>query len=84
MLRLDGSILWANVSVSPVMDVTGRPQSAVSVYVDITQRKQAEDRLALLAQISELTRAYDEAGGSPIRSLPGNRGALQRQANPVQ
>jgi PAS domain S-box-containing protein len=42
LLRRDGSILWAVVSVSPVMDSSGKPQSAVSVYADITDRKQAE------------------------------------------
>lgn len=42
LLRRDGSILWAVVSVSPVMDSSGKPQSAVSVYAEVTDRKQAE------------------------------------------
>ena len=42
LLRRDGSILWATVSVSPVLDLVGKPQSAVSVYADITERKQVE------------------------------------------
>ncbi|HEX2990312.1 MAG TPA: PAS domain S-box protein, partial [Anaerolineales bacterium] len=60
LLRMDGSTLWVNVSVSPVMGESGKPHSAVSVYADITRRKHAENRLMLLARVSELTRQYEE------------------------
>jgi PAS domain S-box-containing protein len=45
LIRKDGSILWANVSVSPIKDASGYPVSAVGVEVDITARKQAEKAL---------------------------------------
>jgi PAS domain S-box-containing protein len=45
LIRRDGSIIWVNVSVSPIMDSAGRLQSAVAVEVDITGRKQAEQAL---------------------------------------
>jgi PAS domain S-box-containing protein len=45
LIRRDGSTLWVNVSVSPVMDAEGRPRSAVAVEVDITGRKRAEEEL---------------------------------------
>ena len=61
LLRQDGSILWVNVSVSPVMDASGKPYSAVSVYADVTRHKQAENRLSLLAKVSELTRQFEES-----------------------
>jgi PAS domain S-box-containing protein len=48
LIRQDGSILWANVSVSPVLDASGYPGSAVGVEVDITARKQAEQSLRQL------------------------------------
>jgi PAS domain S-box-containing protein len=48
LIRRDGSILWSNVSVSPIMDAAGKPQSAVGVEVDITARKQAEEALQQL------------------------------------
>jgi PAS domain S-box-containing protein len=48
LIRQDGSILWANVSVSPVLDISGTPISAVGVEVDITARKQAEESLRQL------------------------------------
>ena len=47
-LRADGLVIWVDASVSPVIDATGRPQSAVAVEVDITARKQAEEALQLL------------------------------------
>jgi PAS domain S-box-containing protein len=60
LIHRNGSILWVNVSVSPVVDITGRPHSAVSVYVDISGRKQAENRLALLSRVSELAREFED------------------------
>ena len=45
LIRRDGSVLWANVSVSPILDASGTPVSAVGVEVDITARKQAEEDL---------------------------------------
>lgn len=44
-LRRDGSMIWVDASVSPIMDARGKPQSAVAVEVDITRRKLAEDAL---------------------------------------
>jgi PAS domain S-box-containing protein len=48
LLRQDGSVIWVDASVSPIMDVTGKPQSAVAVEVDITGRRQAEAALQQL------------------------------------
>ncbi len=48
LIRKDGSILWANVSVAPIKDAAGTPVSAVGVEVDITARKQAEAALRRL------------------------------------
>jgi two-component system sensor histidine kinase UhpB len=47
-LRADGSVIWVDASVSPIMDAEGKPQSAVAVEVDITARKQAEEALQQL------------------------------------
>jgi PAS domain S-box-containing protein len=48
LIRQDGSTLWSTVSVSPVMDASGTPVSAVGVEVDITARKEAEESLRRL------------------------------------
>jgi PAS domain S-box-containing protein len=53
-IRKDGSVLWADVSASPVRALDGKIQSSVAVIVDITDRKKAEAALqkekALLEQ----------------------------------
>ncbi len=48
LIRQDGSVIWVDASVSPIMDAQGRPQSAVAVEVDITARKEAEEALQQL------------------------------------
>ena len=48
LIRKDGSILWCNLSVAPVMDSWGNAISAVGVEVDITARKQVEASLRQL------------------------------------
>jgi PAS domain S-box-containing protein len=44
-IRKDGSVIWINVSDTPVFDSTGRPESAAVVAIDVTERKKAEDAL---------------------------------------
>jgi PAS domain S-box-containing protein len=54
-LRKDGTVLWADVSASPIRDDNGNSQSAVAVIVDVTARKKAESaaiRLAAVVQSS--------------------------------
>jgi PAS domain S-box-containing protein len=53
-IRKDGSILWADVSASAVLDPEGKTQSTVSVIVDITARKKAEAALRRSKQLLEL------------------------------
>jgi len=43
--RKDGSILWVNASVSPLLDNQGRHFANLAMYTDITERKQAEEAL---------------------------------------
>ena len=41
-VRKDGTLIWANISVSAVTDAEGRPTHVMSVVEDITARKNAE------------------------------------------
>ncbi len=43
--RLNGSHFWASVSIAPIKNEKGKTLSAVSVIVDVTGRKQAEEAL---------------------------------------
>ena len=65
-IRPDGAILWVNVSAAPILDDMDRPQSAVSIIVDITERKQAEAdlhqlNLQLENRVKERTRELQTA-----------------------
>jgi len=48
--RTDGQIRWLLVRAELVADADGRARSAIGVVMDITDRKDAEERLKLLAQ----------------------------------
>ena len=44
-LRKDGSLLWANLTVSLTRDANGQPKYFISVVEDISHRKRAEEGL---------------------------------------
>ncbi len=54
-VRKDGRIIWANTTLSAVCGPDGRPTYAISVIQDITERKQAEERIDYLAQYDVVT-----------------------------
>src|SRR5437763_16892946 len=65
-LRKDGSDIWINVCNTPVLNATGRPESAVVVAIDITERKKKVDALRktneLLEElVSEYTHVFNMA-----------------------
>jgi PAS domain S-box-containing protein len=43
--RPDGTDVWVSTSSGPVLDAAGRPEGAVSTLSDITERREAEQRL---------------------------------------
>lgn len=45
IIRKDGSVLWAHVSATPIMDSDGRFQGSFAMFTDITERKEAEKAL---------------------------------------
>jgi PAS domain S-box-containing protein len=69
LVRKDGRIIWASINAKLIRDATGAPERTISVVVDISEGKRAEERarrqnerLALLAQVSEqLLTAHDPA-----------------------
>jgi PAS domain S-box-containing protein len=69
LVRKDGRILWASINLKLIRDATGAPERTISVVIDISEGKRAEERarrqnerLALLAQVSErLLTAHDPA-----------------------
>jgi diguanylate cyclase (GGDEF)-like protein/PAS domain S-box-containing protein len=60
--KKSGEVFWASLSLSPLCDLEERPTGLIAYLTDITERKQAEDRLHHLAY-------YDELTGLPNRTL---------------
>ena len=46
--RADGSLMWANLTLSLVRDGTGQPQYAIAVVEDITERRDAQQKILAL------------------------------------
>ena len=46
-IRKKGTIFWARMTVSLVRDANGDPQFSISMVEDITERKEAEDKLQM-------------------------------------
>jgi diguanylate cyclase (GGDEF)-like protein/PAS domain S-box-containing protein len=60
--KKSGEIFWASLSLSPLRDLEDNPVGLIAYLTDITERKQAEERLHHLAYYQELT-------GLPNRTL---------------
>lgn len=48
--RVDGSLRWLLARAEILLDAKGAPRSAIGVVMDVTERKDAEERLKLLAR----------------------------------
>jgi len=58
----DGSIYWVDTTIVPTLGTQGKPRQYVAIRADITERKQAEERLA--GQTEELSRQAEELSRS--------------------
>lgn len=72
-IRRDGAVLWVSVSTAPILDSMGKPQSAVSIIVDVTERKQAEEdlrqlNLQLESHVESRTAQLQIANGALLES----------------
>ncbi len=60
--KKNGEVFWASLSLSPLCDMEDRSIGLIAYLTDITERKQAEERIHHLAY-------YDALTGLPNRSL---------------
>ncbi|MBD1914097.1 MULTISPECIES: PAS domain S-box protein [unclassified Leptolyngbya] len=65
-IRKDGSVVWVNNSVSVIRGRNGKPQSAVAIVLDITERKQAE---ASLRASEEQFRLFTAASSDTVYKM---------------
>jgi PAS domain S-box-containing protein len=76
-LRKDGSVIWAQLSVSSVLDESGHSQYVVSLVHDITARKSMEaeleevQRLLIASVETERARLARELHDGPLQDLYG-------------
>lgn len=62
LLRLDGSMFWADVSAKMIPDADGKPNLILMLIRDIAARKQEEERLQSIAVSDDLTGLYNRRG----------------------
>lgn len=60
-IRKDGSLVWANVTISLSHDAAGVPQHFIVIYEDISERKRGEEEHAQLLLREQAARAEAEA-----------------------
>ena len=53
--RKDGEVYWEEAHIAPVKDAAGKTRHYVAVKVDVSERKQVNDKLAYLAHHDSLT-----------------------------
>ncbi|MHB9026617.1 MAG: GGDEF domain-containing protein [Armatimonadota bacterium] len=61
-LHKNGDVIWGRMTVSLIRDDDGVPHLALGLVEDITERKQAEERLLSLLRTDELTGLYNRRG----------------------
>jgi sigma-B regulation protein RsbU (phosphoserine phosphatase) len=65
----DGRLLWTHITLSSIRDAAGTTRGAVAVAFDITQRRRAEERLALQYEVTSILSESDRLEDAVPRLL---------------
>jgi PAS domain S-box-containing protein len=82
MKRKDGAVIWISLSVEPVRDAEGKVTESRSVFVDITDRKQAEAQVvqaAKLATLGEIATSVAHELNQPLNVIRMAAGNVMRR-----
>jgi len=60
--RKNGSIMWANISVTSIRDREGKFKYSIAIIEDVSERKRIEDKLQVAAVTDELTGLFNRRG----------------------
>lgn len=60
--KKDGTLFPVSISVTPLV-IDGQTKGAIGIYIDITERKQLEEKLEKFARIDSLTGCYNRGYG---------------------
>ena len=60
--KKDGSLFPVSISATPLV-IDGQTEGAIGIYIDITERKQLEEKLEKLSRIDSLTGCYNRRYG---------------------
>jgi signal transduction histidine kinase len=73
----DGHYYWVDTTIVPFLDERGKPHQYISIRVDVTARKLAEEKLAQQAVYTRLAEMAGVVAHEVRNSLAGVKGAMQ-------
>ena len=73
----DGRYYWVDTTIVPFLDERGKPYQYISIRVDVSARKAAEETLAQQAALTRLAEMAAVVAHEVRNSLAGVKGAMQ-------